>query len=188
MTLDYDDDDDIKSFNMDISASAEFARYEEFLRRELPPLMRGELETRIEMAIDPIEETLRGQIVDIVRDLQLRLFQNYRESRLRQPSRELVPSSSSSRPPETDSRPDPERDTDESGLDNDLAAFLPPPDFPNFFDDFNGVFFDFPAEFNLQDSSDSGYRSGQNKPDSTDGCRPRDPLEQLVLLNDTPSC
>ncbi|KAK1851388.1 hypothetical protein CCHR01_05965 [Colletotrichum chrysophilum] len=58
-------------------AESAFARYERFLRRELPRKVRQELETRIEQALEPMEETLKSQIVDIVRDAQLSLFQSF---------------------------------------------------------------------------------------------------------------
>ncbi|KAI1459618.1 hypothetical protein F4805DRAFT_419639 [Annulohypoxylon moriforme] len=54
--------------------------YESFLRREMPDRVRHQLELRIEDVLNPIEETLRGQIVDIVRDVQLELFQSFRAS------------------------------------------------------------------------------------------------------------
>ncbi|KAK8123958.1 hypothetical protein PG999_003876 [Apiospora kogelbergensis] len=54
--------------------------YEGFLRREMPDRVRHQLEVRIEDALNPIEEALRGQIVDIVRDVQLELFQSFRSS------------------------------------------------------------------------------------------------------------
>lgn len=60
---------------------SELARYEQFLRQELPSCVRRELETRIEEALYPLEESLRGQLVDIARDLQLRLFQAYMATR-----------------------------------------------------------------------------------------------------------
>ncbi|KAK6212459.1 hypothetical protein LQW54_005233 [Pestalotiopsis sp. IQ-011] len=54
--------------------------YENFLRHEMPDRVRHQLELRIEEALNPLEETLRGQIVDIVRDVQLELFQSFRAS------------------------------------------------------------------------------------------------------------
>jgi hypothetical protein len=52
--------------------------YEAFLGREMPDRVRHRLELQIEDAWMPIEEALRGQIVDIVRDVQLELFQQFR--------------------------------------------------------------------------------------------------------------
>ncbi|KAM7203143.1 hypothetical protein V8F20_004085 [Naviculisporaceae sp. PSN 640] len=63
------------------SPGGEFIRYEQFLRRELPGRVRQELETRIEERINPMEETLRGELVEIVRDMQLQLFELYKASR-----------------------------------------------------------------------------------------------------------
>lgn len=59
-------------------ASSDIAHYEEFLRRELPRRVRGELEVRIEQALSPVEESLKRQLVDIVRDMQQRLFADFR--------------------------------------------------------------------------------------------------------------
>lgn len=52
-----------------------------FLRQELPSRVRQQLETRIEEALNPIEEALRAQLVEIVRDTQLELFHLYKSSR-----------------------------------------------------------------------------------------------------------
>lgn len=52
------------------SPASDITRYEEFLRRELPRRVRGELEVRIEHELGPVEESLKHQLVDIVRDMQ----------------------------------------------------------------------------------------------------------------------
>lgn len=48
------------------------------MRRELPGRVRGELETRIERALVPLEESLKQQLVGIVQDLQVRLFEEFK--------------------------------------------------------------------------------------------------------------
>lgn len=58
---------------------SDIARYEEFLRRELPRRVRGELEVRIEQELSPVEESLKRQLVDIVRDMQQTLFADFRK-------------------------------------------------------------------------------------------------------------
>lgn len=58
--------------------SSELARCEAFMRRELPGRVRGELETRIERALVPVEESLKQQLVGIVQDLQVRLFEEFK--------------------------------------------------------------------------------------------------------------
>lgn len=58
--------------------ASDIAQYEEFLRRELPRRVRGELEVRIEQELSPVEESLKRQLVDIVRDMQQRLFADFR--------------------------------------------------------------------------------------------------------------
>lgn len=62
-----------------VSPASDIARYEEFLRRELPRRVRGELEVRIEQELSPVEESLKRQLVDIVRDMQQRLFADFRK-------------------------------------------------------------------------------------------------------------
>lgn len=60
------------------TGESDIARYEDFLRRELPRRVRGELEVRIEQELMPVEESLKRQLVDIVRDMQQRLFADFR--------------------------------------------------------------------------------------------------------------
>ena len=54
----------------------ELARYEQFLRRELPDAVRAELQTVVEREF-PFEERVISALIEIVRDQQLRLFQVY---------------------------------------------------------------------------------------------------------------
>lgn len=76
------------------AVESEFAKYEQFLGAELPSRVRQQLEIRIEAALNPLDEfkTLKGQIIDIVRDTQLQLFKLYKTG-------------SSNPPTETDSTP-----------------------------------------------------------------------------------
>lgn len=62
--------------------ACEFATYEKFLTAELPTHIRRKLSARVGAALDPRGEieTLKSQIVDIVRDTQLELFQLYRRT------------------------------------------------------------------------------------------------------------
>jgi hypothetical protein len=55
----------------------ELSRYEQYLRRELPPAVRRELELALDRNLEPLEERLKAQLIEIVRDLQLQLFQSY---------------------------------------------------------------------------------------------------------------
>jgi hypothetical protein len=52
--------------------------YEDFLRRVLPGLVRSALETQVSNHIQPIEEGLRGQIVQVIEQAQNRAFHDYR--------------------------------------------------------------------------------------------------------------
>lgn len=63
------------------SDSDELAQYEQFLRRELPSAVRRELEQAVERQFIPLEEKLKSQLVEIVRDLQIQLFQAYSRCR-----------------------------------------------------------------------------------------------------------
>lgn len=60
--------------------SSQFAQCEAFMRRELPGRVRGELEVRIERALVPVEESLKQQLVGIVQDLQVKLFEEFRHA------------------------------------------------------------------------------------------------------------
>jgi hypothetical protein len=59
----------------------ELARYERFLRRELPAAVCRELEITVEKELSPVEDQLKNRLINIVRDLQLQLFQTYTRSR-----------------------------------------------------------------------------------------------------------
>ncbi|KAF6831722.1 hypothetical protein CMUS01_07206, partial [Colletotrichum musicola] len=65
----------------DKSPETEFARYEQFLQRELPSQVQRQLELRIEERLNPIEESLRSELVGIIRDTQIHLFHTYRSMR-----------------------------------------------------------------------------------------------------------
>ncbi|KAL2008441.1 hypothetical protein VTN00DRAFT_6635 [Thermoascus crustaceus] len=80
----YDYDLAFKQLSAKSPESAAFTRHEEFLSRELPREVRRELELATERELEPIEERLKGRLVDIVRTCQeRRLYQNSLE-----PSRE----------------------------------------------------------------------------------------------------
>jgi hypothetical protein len=52
--------------------------YEDFLRRHLPHFVRSALDTAVNGEIQPIEERLRGQILDVIEQAQNRAFSTYR--------------------------------------------------------------------------------------------------------------
>ncbi|KAK2060357.1 hypothetical protein LY76DRAFT_676665 [Colletotrichum caudatum] len=68
------------------STETEFSRYEQFLGRELPSHVKRELELCIEERLNPIEESLRSQLVDIIRDAQIHLLSTYRSLRSSTPA------------------------------------------------------------------------------------------------------
>jgi hypothetical protein len=59
----------------------ELGHYEAYLRQELPYSVRQELELRLENLLENVEETLRDELSTILRDLQLRHYQEYLEQR-----------------------------------------------------------------------------------------------------------
>lgn len=53
---------------------------EEYTRRELPRLVRRELELRVQRSCSAIEDQLRRELVDIVRRCQSEIFRSYRQA------------------------------------------------------------------------------------------------------------
>ncbi|KAF2477623.1 uncharacterized protein BDR25DRAFT_2571 [Lindgomyces ingoldianus] len=145
--------------------SNELERYEHFLRRELPPAVRRELEIAVEKEFSPLEERLKCQLIEIVRDLQLRLFQSYTQSRdapVGTHEEKAVPNSSdtelapeveaSGLLPETSMQP-PSVDSADT-LENQLAPFEPVPPWKDALA-FDPILFQFHGE----DFEDSAYGS-----------------------------
>lgn len=58
--------------------SQELADYEEYCRRELPRVFRASLEEVVNNNTQPLEEQLRSQLMDLIRDAQDRVFSGYR--------------------------------------------------------------------------------------------------------------
>jgi hypothetical protein len=56
------------------------ADYEDYARQELPRVFRAALEDIIRSQSQPLEDSLRSQLVTIIRDSQDRVFERYRES------------------------------------------------------------------------------------------------------------
>ncbi|KAI0413265.1 hypothetical protein F5X98DRAFT_390999 [Xylaria grammica] len=152
--------------------------YEEYLQRELPLRVRQQLEVRVERALDPVEEALRGQLVEIVRDVQLELFQLFRsaipsvdgqDSRRTLRLNNNTNSDEQSEPRNVDQQePGPADQVVDStfgGLDvslnsaNALAAWRPEPYLDLDLEEFDGQLFDF-QEFMLHtEDNDSAYRT-----------------------------
>lgn len=63
--------------------SPEFVRFEDFSRKKLPELVRTSLEVLVEQntQMQLLEETLKSQLIDIVRDSQEKLFSMYQDAR-----------------------------------------------------------------------------------------------------------
>ncbi|KAH9210188.1 hypothetical protein DL95DRAFT_413234 [Leptodontidium sp. 2 PMI_412] len=60
--------------------SRELAGYEEHCRRELPRRVRAALEEIVNTESQPMEESIRNQLMSIIRDCQDRVFSSYRSS------------------------------------------------------------------------------------------------------------
>ncbi|PMD47741.1 hypothetical protein L207DRAFT_576502 [Hyaloscypha variabilis F] len=60
--------------------SRELAEYEEYCRRELPRDFSAALEEIVDNQSQPIEESIRNQLMTIIRDCQDRVFSRYRSS------------------------------------------------------------------------------------------------------------
>jgi hypothetical protein len=76
-TIDFEDIQENLPLSPD---SQDLADYEEYCRRELPLLFRASLEERIQNESQPIEENIRNQLMDIIRDCQDRVSSRYRSS------------------------------------------------------------------------------------------------------------
>lgn len=60
--------------------SRELADYEDYCRRELPRRVREALEEIVHNESQPMEESIRNQLMNIIRDCQDRVFSSYRSS------------------------------------------------------------------------------------------------------------
>jgi len=72
---DYDSDQTVDHYRRD-----EFAQIEKYARRELPRLVRRELELRVQRSCSAIEDQLRRELVDIVQHCQSEIFRSYRQA------------------------------------------------------------------------------------------------------------
>jgi hypothetical protein len=60
--------------------SRELEDYEEYCRRELPRTFRAALEETVHNQLQPMEESIRNQLMNLIRDCQDRVFSRYRSS------------------------------------------------------------------------------------------------------------
>ncbi|KAK1979053.1 hypothetical protein LZ30DRAFT_597759 [Colletotrichum cereale] len=60
-------------------ADTSLGGYEDYLRRELPPLVRRQLEIEIERELSFVEEGMKHKVIEIARNLQLTLFKGYQQ-------------------------------------------------------------------------------------------------------------
>lgn len=147
--------------------------YENFLRHEMPDRVRHQLELRIDEALNPLEETLRGQIVDIVRDVQLELFQSFRASAgpARMDSHSVQESSTTvvnDNPEEIrdhergndhvpEPTPEPMNADAQPNWEEQMQPFRPVPPLDFSFTDFDGELFDFGPLINIPAAQDSTH-------------------------------
>ncbi|KAF9869566.1 hypothetical protein CkaCkLH20_12959 [Colletotrichum karsti] len=127
-----------------VGDESSFTRYEHSLRRELPKKVRRELEARIDQALEPLEETLKSQIVDIVRDAQLSLFQSFISTNSDKNEKKPESKDAESSPmPEEHVQPSSSRDQSEF---DDLQAYRPEPYLMGDLPEFNGLFFELTSD------------------------------------------
>lgn len=146
------------------SPNQEFVRYEQFLRRELPSRVRLQLEVRIEERLSPVEEGLRSELVEIVREMQLQLFEIYKSSRTtgsHVTDTATLMDGNTRRHDEADSGLGEGQGTQIWSVEDQLQPFYQPPHLENFnlFDDFDGLFFNFSEMQSDSIAVDSGYGS-----------------------------
>jgi hypothetical protein len=60
--------------------SRELSNYEDYIRRELPRLVRSNIESVVRRETQPLEASLIGSLVSIIQDCQDRVFRSYREA------------------------------------------------------------------------------------------------------------
>ncbi|PVH89196.1 hypothetical protein DL98DRAFT_97471 [Cadophora sp. DSE1049] len=154
----YYDDDEIAAWAS--RRDTEFSQYEQYLARELPRVVRQQLEDAFRAFARPLENELRSQLVDIVRDAQSTLFRSFRETNMSRGSSALsVPSGVEINQTQTDFF-----DDQEPPLVFDFSAFFtPPPVADNSFNipvgaEISPSFPTDSAEI-YQPTSDSGYGS-----------------------------
>lgn len=148
-SLDYDTDSDLTKH------SDQLAEYDRYMARELPRLVRVELETAVLGASSSLESGLQAQLIDIIRNCQRQVFETYAtELNPQAPATITVTGSVINDPAPLIAPP-------EDNALADINAFFPPPAFP----DNNSPS---PNEYALTDSnewscpitySDSGYGS-----------------------------
>lgn len=142
-------------------ASNELAQYEQYLRRELPPAVRRELEIAVKKEFSPLEERLKSQLINIVRDLQLQLFQSYTQSRrvVASDAPVLDPTSAMTAAGRSENRmSDPPQtvipEYQDTTLENQLAPYQPAPPLENSTNvDFDAVLFQFDDLSGFEDSA-----------------------------------
>jgi hypothetical protein len=169
--------------------SQELADYEQYCRRELPRVFRASLEEIVNNNTQPLEEQLRSQLMDLIRDAQDQVFSGYRSSSMTTgtPARggpssspPTLPSSSLSQgfsisPP----RSQPTISNPGNRSQSRLPAFFQPPSPQNHLEsgldisDRNTT----PSKPDSNDRSDSGYDSGSFVLPST---QPLTPVDSAV--------
>ena len=154
-----DYDYSMKEEDSQVNTSSDLESFEQYLKEELPKTVRRALEARVDQAVNPVEETLRDQIVDIVRDCQTQLFEDYRTSRTGMASPAARGTISLAK--ETGDDSDGEQDATQPGMaavgsqsEQDHSEYY----FDSQFDGFNEDLFDF-TDMHFDQEWDSGYGS-----------------------------
>ncbi len=75
---DYDDESRADGKGKDKTAKSKvLAEYEQYLRRELPPLVQHDLECQLEKQLNCVEDVMKIKVVEIFRAVQLKLFRTF---------------------------------------------------------------------------------------------------------------
>jgi hypothetical protein len=102
----------------------ELSNYEDYIRRELPRLVRSNIESVVRRETQPLEASLIGSLVSIIQDCQDRVFRSYREAQGIEHERSTPARPSTTSPSDTLNRQDPHDFRDD--LDFLDAAFQSP--------------------------------------------------------------
>jgi hypothetical protein len=144
--------------------SRNLANYEEYIRRELPLMVRSEIEDAVRREMQPYRDSLIGNLVGIIQDCQDRVFRAYREGLDAEEDVRLPPSIDADDPEPLQNHPDQRQNIlklqEESNF-LDAVFNHPPPiqdtgGFLELFDMHNQTL-SFPANNHV--FSDSGYAS-----------------------------
>jgi hypothetical protein len=142
--------------------SRDLRNYEEYIRRELPLMVRSEIEEAVRREMQPYRDSLIGNLVGIIQDCQDRVFRAYREGLDAEGDMRLPPSIDVGDLDLLQNRPDQRQNIAKLQEESDFLGAVfnhPPPiqDTGGFFDPMPNQTLSFSADNHV--FSDSGYAS-----------------------------